>query len=76
MVRPSVLADLPDGIDPLGENGEFHTCVIDGPMFTSPIQAQPGQVVQREIPSVSADDSVHSQSSSPTYVTYADIVAL
>ena len=70
------LADLPDGIDPLGENGEFHTCVIDGPMFTSPIQAQPGQVVQREIPSVSVDNGVHSQSSIPTYVTYADIVAL
>ena len=70
------LADLPDGIDPLGENGEFHTCVIDGPMFTSPLQARPGQVVQREIPPVSDDDGIHSQRSSPTYVTYADIEPL
>ena len=72
----SFLADLPDGIDPLGENGEFHTCVIDGPMFTSPIRARPGQVVQREIPPVSDEDGIHAQSAAPTYVTYADIVAL
>lgn len=70
------LADLPDGVDPLGENGEFHTCVIDGPMFASPIQARPGEVVQREIPPVPDDDGVHSQDPSPTFVTYADIVAL
>ena len=43
------LADLPLGVDPLGENGEFHTCVLDGPMFTAPIEARPGQVVRREI---------------------------
>ena len=27
----SFLDDLPAGTDPLGENGEFHTCVVDGP---------------------------------------------
>lgn len=29
-----LLADLPDGVDPCGENGEFHTCVVAGPVFT------------------------------------------
>lgn len=70
------LADLPVGVDPLGENGEFHTCVIDGPMFSAPIEARPGEVVQREIPPTPDDDGVHRQGSSPTFVTYADIVAL
>ena len=28
-----LLADLPAGVDPCGENGEFHTCVYAGPMF-------------------------------------------
>ena len=28
-----LLADLPEGIDPCGENGEFHTCVVAGPML-------------------------------------------
>ena len=70
------LADLPAGVDPLGENGEFHTCVIDGPMFTCPIQAQPGEVVQKEIPPVRDDDGVHTRGASPVFVTYADIVAV
>lgn len=45
----SFLDDLPDGTDPLGENGEFHTCVVDGPMFSSPIAAQSGEVVGRPV---------------------------
>ena len=44
------LNDLPEGTDPLGENGEFHTCVLDGPMFPSPINARPGQIISRQIP--------------------------
>jgi uncharacterized protein (TIGR00290 family) len=32
-----LLRDLPAGVDPCGENGEFHTCVTAGPMFSAPI---------------------------------------
>ncbi len=42
------LADLPDGIDPCGENGEFHTCVTGGPMFRAPIAVTPGETVERD----------------------------
>ncbi len=45
----SFLDDLPDGTDPLGENGEFHTCVVDGPMFRRSIAAMPGVVVGRPV---------------------------
>ena len=31
------VADLPDGVDPCGENGEFHTFVYDGPLFSQPV---------------------------------------
>jgi uncharacterized protein (TIGR00290 family) len=31
------LRDLPNGVDWCGENGEFHTFVFDGPLFTSPV---------------------------------------
>ena len=44
----SFLDDLPDGVDPCGEYGEFHTCVVDGPMFRSPLSAVGGQVVERD----------------------------
>jgi len=43
-----LLADLPAGADPCGENGEFHTCVAAGPMFAHAIALQPGQSVLRD----------------------------
>lgn len=44
----AMLADLPAGVDPCGENGEFHTCVLAGPMFRAPIRATVGAVVERD----------------------------
>ena len=44
----SLLDDLPSGVDPCGENGEFHTCVYAGPMFQKPLVLEPGEVVVRE----------------------------
>ena len=35
------LAELPEGVDPCGENGEFHTFVHDGPLFRTPILCRP-----------------------------------
>ena len=39
------LSDLPDDVDPCGENGEFHTFVFDGPIFRHPIPFQTGEKV-------------------------------
>jgi diphthamide synthase (EF-2-diphthine--ammonia ligase) len=44
----SLLAELPPGVDPCGENGEFHTVVTAGPMFRAPIAVEIGEVVERE----------------------------
>lgn len=41
------LAALPERCDPCGENGEFHTVVTAGPMFTRPIPVRPGKVIRR-----------------------------
>ena len=43
----ALLADLPDSADPCGENGEFHTFVYDGPGFSSAIDVEVGDVVER-----------------------------
>jgi uncharacterized protein (TIGR00290 family) len=43
-----LLADLPKGIDPCGENGEFHSFAFDGPMFHHPIRHRLGDVVDRD----------------------------
>ena len=42
------LADLPDGVDPCGENGEFHTFVYDGPIFGRRVEFRRGEVVKRD----------------------------
>ena len=42
------LADLPAGVDPCGENGEFHTFVFDGPIFDRPIAVALGEVTERD----------------------------
>ncbi len=44
----SFFRDLPPGVDPCGENGEFHTFVFDGPIFRSPVLVEVGQVVERD----------------------------
>ena len=44
----SFLRDLPESVDPCGENGEFHSFVIDGPMFDTPLDVHPGEVVHRD----------------------------
>ena len=69
-----LLSDLPTGIDPLGENGEFHTCVVDGPMLSSAIPAQPGRVVHRQV-LTNRQQSPDSEATQvhPTYV-YADVI--
>jgi uncharacterized protein (TIGR00290 family) len=42
------LRDLPPSVDPCGENGEFHSCVYYGPMFSGPLALDSGEVVNRD----------------------------
>jgi uncharacterized protein (TIGR00290 family) len=44
----SFFSDLPAGVDPCGENGEFHTFVYDGPIFSSAIGVVRGEIVERD----------------------------
>lgn len=41
---------LPANVDPCGENGEFHTFVVDGPIFSKPLQYQLGQRIYKTYP--------------------------
>ncbi len=44
----ALLADLPEGIDPCGENGEFHTFVTQGPMFRESVEVEVGETIVRD----------------------------
>jgi len=52
------LEDLPDQLDPCGENGEFHTFVYDGPIFQQPINFKKGEIIYKKYPS---PDKNHSE---------------
>ena len=48
-IDADLIRDLPDGVDPCGENGEFHSYVYDGPIFQRPVNLSIGEVVLRDV---------------------------
>jgi len=44
----ALLRDLPTGVDPCGERGEFHTFAYSGPMFAAPLSIANGVVLERD----------------------------
>jgi uncharacterized protein (TIGR00290 family) len=57
VIDQSFLDDLPEGIDPCGENGEFHTFVFDGPIFSEPIRFQIGEKVFKTYPNPNGSET-------------------
>lgn len=48
-IDADLIRDLPAGVDPCGENGEYHSYVYDGPIFKRPIVLSVGEVVLRDV---------------------------
>ncbi len=48
-IDADLIRDLPVGVDPCGENGEFHSYVYDGPIFQRPVRVNVGEVVLRDV---------------------------
>lgn len=48
-IDADLIRDLPDGVDPCGENGEFHSFVYDGPIFRQCVEVSAGEVVLRDV---------------------------
>src|SRR4051812_27217635 len=44
----ALLADLPASADPCGEKGEFHSCMVAGPMFDRRIDVAVGETIDRD----------------------------
>jgi uncharacterized protein (TIGR00290 family) len=44
----ALLDELPSGVDPCAERGEFHTCAYDGPMFSRPVPIETGITIERD----------------------------
>jgi uncharacterized protein (TIGR00290 family) len=52
------LAELPAGVDPCGENGEFHTFCYAGPVFKTPVNFSKGEIVYRPLELKTADATI------------------
>jgi uncharacterized protein (TIGR00290 family) len=48
LIDASFIRDLPSNVDPCGENGEYHSFVFEGPIFSQPIEFQLGEIVYQE----------------------------
>ncbi len=72
VIDKNFIKNLPDGVDPCGENGEFHTFCFDAPIFKKQIDFTIGEKVYREYDHPNTDDSV---CSSDKYgVWYCDLL--
>ena len=56
MIDTKFIKDLPENVDPCGENGEFHTFVFDGPIFSKPVKFKIGEKVKRSYASSKDED--------------------
>ena len=68
VIDHNFIADLPAGIDPCGENGEFHTFVFDGPIFKEPIGFTLGEKIFKTFPNPSEDTAM------PVGYWYIDLI--
>lgn len=73
------IKDLPQNVDPCGENGEFHTFVFDGPIFSKPIEFEIGEKVLRSYTlHKNEDDNCHQskqkQKNYDTSFWYCDLI--
>lgn len=56
LIDQDFLNDLPENVDPCGENGEFHTFAFDGPLFKEPVLFEKGEIVYRKYETQKTDN--------------------
>lgn len=57
IIDQDFIKDLPENVDPCGENGEFHTFTFDGPIFKNPIAFEIGETVKKTYPKPKSDEN-------------------
>jgi uncharacterized protein (TIGR00290 family) len=56
IIDKEFLKDLPKNVDACGENGEFHSFVFDGPVFSKPVKFKKGEIVYKEYAAPKTND--------------------
>jgi uncharacterized protein (TIGR00290 family) len=57
IIDKDFINDLPENVDPCGENGEFHTFTFDGPVFKNPVQFEMGEIIKKTYPKPKTNDN-------------------
>lgn len=57
IIDKNFIKDLPEKVDPCGENGEFHTFTFDGPIFKNKIEFEIGETIMKTYPKPKTNDS-------------------
>ncbi len=74
LLDESFVNDLPPGVDPCGENGEYHSFAFDGPVFSKPIAFKTGEVVFKEYPSPTSSDDCFATPQPATGFFFQDLL--
>ncbi|TYA92222.1 Dph6-related ATP pyrophosphatase [Seonamhaeicola marinus] len=74
IIDKDFINNLPEGVDPCGENGEFHTFCFDGPIFKQPVTFSIGEKIYREYKNPNTDDSVCNSDANKYGVWYCDLI--
>lgn len=75
LIDRDFIAALPPGVDPCGENGEYHSFVFDGPLFRHPVAWQCGELVYRSYPVPAGAEELAQQRETCGF-WYADLMPL
>jgi uncharacterized protein (TIGR00290 family) len=76
LLDESFFRDLPAGVDPCGENGEYHSFVFDGPLFAKPVDFRMGEVVFREYPAPKTGDECFAKPEAVSGFYFCDLLPL
>jgi len=57
VIDQDFIKDLPENVDPCGENGEFHTFTFNGPIFKNPVKFEVGEIVKKTYPKPKSEES-------------------
>ena len=76
LLDESFVRDLPANVDVCGENGEYHSFVFDGPIFSEPVAFTKGEIVFKEYAAPkTSEDACFTIPQPPAGFYFCDLVA-
>lgn len=75
IIDKDFIKDLPENVDPCGENGEFHTFTFDGPIFKKPIDFEIGEIVKKTYPKSKSDNNSDDNEEGEYVFWFCDLIS-